>query len=277
MPFQPPMNEILHLIREAGQQVQSVYEHPEASLMVDYKADNSPLTQADRLAHQTLVEGLAKQIGSGFPILSEEGELPFYQERSKWPTYWLIDPLDGTKEFVHRTGDFTVNVALIEGNTPIWGAIYAPALQMLYWGGKGFGAFKQKGQAQPESIQVQIPFQQPVRAVRSRRHGHEKEHQQAKTEASPLNSLIFQSIGSSLKFCLVAEGQADIYARIGPTSEWDTAAGQAILEAAGGIMVDLQGQTVRYNIRESVVQPAFIALGDKALLPEALQHFDVNK
>ena len=265
---------LLDLIKQAGRAVQTVYDNPMGSQIVSHKADSSPLTEADRIAHRILVTGLREQSPVVLPVLSEEGELPPYTERSTWFSYWLIDPLDGTKEFVERTGDFTVNVALIIEGRPVWGAVYAPVFSTLYWGSKEGGAFKQIADEAPITIRVQQPFLSPVRILGSRRHGDSPEKQKG---LPPLDSICFRAVGSSLKFCLLAEGGADLYARLGPTSEWDTAAGQAVLEAAGGIVVDLKGQPVHYNRQADIVQPSFIAMGDRSLLPAAMATFNVHK
>ena len=252
-----PLAELLQPVREiaerAGEAIIDVYD---SDFAVELKDDRSPLTKADRAAHRIIVDGLAR-LPDPLPVLSEESAATEIEQRRQWARYWLVDPLDGTKEFVKRNGEFTVNIALIDGHDPVLGVVVAPALGVAYTGAVGVGAFKHSG-GTAEPIRVQRPAAEPLRVVGSRSH------------ASPALAALLDEIGphelkpmgSSLKICLVAEGQADLYPRLGPTSEWDTAAAQAVLISAGGSMMDLSGQPLTYNAKESLLNPHFLALGD---------------
>ncbi len=232
-------------------------------IAVQRKDDNSPLTLADLESQRVIVEGL-RRLTPQLPILSEESAQAPWQERRGWPELWVVDPLDGTREFIKRNGEFTINIALVLEHEPLLGIVAAPAQGVLYWGARGVGAFRIRAQGPPERIQVTAPAD-PVRVVGSR------SHVTAETSAylEKLGRYETKSIGSSLKFCLVAEGSADLYARFGPTSEWDTAAGQALLEAAGGHVTRLDGHRLRYNCRESVLNGDFVAFNDFQILPAA--------
>jgi 3'(2'), 5'-bisphosphate nucleotidase len=247
---------LVELARRAGEAILAFYRQP--GLEVAVKADASPLTQADLAAHRLLKEGLEALIPA-CPVLSEESKAIPVAERLRWGRYWLVDPLDGTKEFLRHNDEFTVNIALIEDHRPQLGLVHAPALGTTYVGGLDLGARRYTLGGASLAIAVQSPALTPIRVVGSRSHP-------SPGLADYVNGLgphTFTAIGSSLKFCLVAEGQADVYPRFGPTSEWDTAAAQAVLEGAGGAVVDLQGQALRYNRSESLLNPYFIALGDK--------------
>jgi 3'(2'), 5'-bisphosphate nucleotidase len=239
-------------VRQAGQAIMAVYNSEDFG--VEHKQDDSPLTRADRQSHESLVSALA-QIDDT-PILSEEGaEIP-WSERQSWSRYWLIDPLDGTKEFIKRNGEFTVNVALIENGRAVLGAVYAPVLDVLYYASEA-QAYKQEGSSEPQQIFVSpIPkADETWRIVGSRSHQSEDfKGFVAKFAASDIVSM-----GSSLKLCLVAEGQADLYPRLGLTSEWDTAAAQAVVEAAGGQVINWESkETLLYNAKDSLLNPYFI-------------------
>jgi 3'(2'), 5'-bisphosphate nucleotidase len=242
---------IVALAIQAGRAILEVYA---SDFAVDFKADRSPLTAADRASHDVVVEGL-RRLAPDVPILSEEGrEIP-YEERAAWPRLWLVDPLDGTKEFIKRNGEFTVNIALVEDHRTAWGVVHAPALGVTYWGGTGLGAFRQKGGEPPVAIQVAAaPKGAGLAVVRSRSHPSAE----ADAYLTGLNVAESVNIGSSLKFCLVAEGRAHLYPRFGPTMEWDTAAGQAVLEGAGGGVRELDGRRLRYN-KPSLTNPVLLA------------------
>ena len=225
---------------------------------VELKDDRSPLTEADRAAHELIVAGL-KRLEAPWPILSEESPSAELTERQSWDCYWLVDPLDGTKEFIKRNGEFTVNIALIERHVPVLGVVLAPALALEYSGARGLGAFKRERQGDASTIGVAAEAQSPVRVVGSR--SHRGDSLNAYLAALGPHELV--PMGSSLKICLVAEGVADVYPRLGPTSEWDTAAAQAILESAGGVMIDTAGQPLRYNLKQDLLNPHFLAFGDR--------------
>jgi 3'(2'), 5'-bisphosphate nucleotidase len=236
----------------AGKKIMEIYNDADFSRVVDFKADHSPLTLADKASHNIIEEELF-EISPDIPLLSEEGRSIEYDERRHWNIFWLVDPLDGTKEFIKRNGEFTVNIALIDKGYPVLGVIYAPATDKLYYGMKGQGAFKRE-KGITSKIQVNKKEDNWI-AVGSRSHSTPEEEQIL--SKYPVKTAV--SIGSSLKFCLLSEGQADIYYRHGPTMEWDTGAGQAILEAAGGKMLDNQQLTFTYN-KKSLTNGSFICL-----------------
>jgi 3'(2'), 5'-bisphosphate nucleotidase len=254
--IEPLITPVLTLARHAGALILDVYRRP---LDVMTKADASPLTIADLRSHEAIVQGLS-ELAPKYPILSEESsDIPF-TTRSSWHSFWLVDPLDGTKEFLKRNDEFTVNIALIEGHAPVFGVVYVPALDVLYWGGASMGAFRQAGQGPIEAIHVRSIAPSPLRIVGSRSHGSD-----ALTAALPrLGAHELVQLGSSLKFCAIAEGRADVYPRFGPTSEWDTAAAQAVVEGAGGAVLDDTGQVLGYNAKESILNPHFVAFGDRS-------------
>ena len=269
------LNEVASLCRQAGGLIADIYQRSEqAPIDVVIKSDHSPLTQADLLAHDCLVEGLARLLPA-VPILSEEGEIPPLAEREQWNEFWLVDPLDGTREFIHRTGDFTVNVALIRNHKPVLGVVYAPMSATLYSAinaqSSEDGAFKHHQQhIEPLKVAECLKHQQALRIVTSRRHGVDalKGLMESLSDKTPIAEQV--AVGSSLKHCLVAEGRADFYPRFGLTSQWDTAAAQAIVEAAGGFVVDRQWQPLSYQQRESVLNPEFYVLGDSVAAWRAL-------
>ncbi len=228
---------------------------------VERKSDSSPLTLADLESQRVILDGLAR-LTPDVPVLAEESAQAPWSERSAWRELWVVDPLDGTREFVKRNGEFTINIALVAQHAPILGLIYAPALDVLYWGGAGQGAFRRRG-AEPETAIRVTACEDPVRVVGSRSH----DSPQTAAYLAGLGSYTQSGVGSSLKFCLVAEGAADLYARFGPTSEWDTAAGQAVLEAAGGHVTTLAGKPLRYNCRETLLNGNFVAFNETRALP----------
>lgn len=249
------LESVAQLAKEAGEKILAIYRCGQEA-QVSLKSDRSPLTEADLAAHHAIVAGL-KQLTPELPILSEESLAVSYEERSSWQRYWLVDPLDGTKEFIERTDDFTVNIALIEDHQPILGVVYAPVLQVCYFAEQGKAAQKQIQQQPVTQIHSAKSNRDAVIVVTSRRHGLAE----LQTFLAHLGNHTIIHRGSALKFCLVAEGVADLYPRFGPTSEWDTAAGQCIVEAAGGKVADLNGQRLRYNTRESLVNPSFLVTG----------------
>ena len=245
---------VLALAKRAGAQILEVYRQP---IEVTTKADASPLTIADLRSHETIVEGLAA-LQPAFPILSEESSAVPFETRASWRTFWLVDPLDGTKEFLKRNDEFTVNIALIDDHAAALGVVYVPAKNALYWGGEGLGAFRQIGSGRVEAIRVTSPAPTRLRVVGSRSHGSD-----ALTAALPrLGAHELVQLGSSLKFCAIAEGSADVYPRFGPTSEWDTAAAQAVVEGAGGAVYDVENRRLVYNTKASLLNPYFVAFGD---------------
>jgi len=238
----------------AGKSIMEVYE---SDFEVSVKTDNSPLTLADLSAHQVIVEAL-RALTPEVPILSEESVDGVGSERRSWSLYWLVDPLDGTKEFVKRNGEFTVNIALVSEHEPILGVVHVPALAQSYYGCRGHRAFFEDSDGKTVPISVSKRAGRPVRVVGSR--SHRGASLDAFLEKVGAHELL--TMGSSLKFCLVAQGKADIYPRLGPTSEWDTAAAHAVVECAGGHVVTLDGRPLRYNTKEDLLNPHFLVYGD---------------
>jgi len=249
---------LLPIARAAGDAVMAVYSRgmPEVQL----KEDDSPVTEADLAAHRVLASRL-KPLLAECSVVSEEDAWSLVHRQSQG-RFWLVDPLDGTKEFIARNSDFTVNIALIEDSRCVLGVVYAPAVGVLYWGGVGLGAFRCIG-GQKTAIKVAASNLGGVsRVVASKSHLNEA----TRSLIERLGEVSLVQAGSSLKFCRVAEGVADIYPRLAPTSEWDTAAAQAVLEGAGGVVVDLQGTPLLYG-KPDVLNPSFIATRDLALIP----------
>lgn len=246
---------VLQLAQRAGERIMEVYA---TDFNVEHKDDKTPLTQADMAAHNTIVSGL-KQITPTLPVLSEESAHVSFEERKQWQRYWLVDPLDGTREFIKRNGEFTVNIALIEDQKPTLGVVYVPVTKVNYFASLGQGAFKTLPGESPKAIQVRNCPTDHIIVAGSRSHASPSLQQFIKGLEVEVELV---SIGSSLKSCLVAEGKADIYPRFGPTSEWDTAAAQCVVEQAGGYLTDLQMQPLGYNSKASLINPYFLVFGD---------------
>lgn len=243
----------IRLARSAGEAILEVYAR---TFAVEHKDDKSPLTEADLAAHRRIMDGLA-QLTPDIPRLSEEGaDIPF-EERRQWQRYWLIDPLDGTREFIKRNGEFTVNIALIEQGRPVLGVVHAPVLETTYSAALGAGARKQQGAADAAPIRCR-KTSTPAFVVASRSHVT-PELESLLKKLPPHEAL---NIGSSLKLCMVAEGKADFYPRLGLTSEWDTAAGHCIVEQAGGCVSTTDGKPLLYNQKESLLNPHFLVRGE---------------
>ncbi|HTR01500.1 MAG TPA: 3'(2'),5'-bisphosphate nucleotidase CysQ [Candidatus Acidoferrum sp.] len=254
------MPAVVALCRQAGAAILDIYRRDDFD--VTRKGDDSPLTAADLAAHQVLVQGL-QALTPELPVLSEESASVPWRERQQWQRYWLVDPLDGTKEFIKRNGEFTVNVALIDDGVPVLGVVHVPVLDWTYYGDRDSGAVVEKHGSTTRIHVSRLPVPtQVLRVVASRNHrGDELDGWLARVQQThPQVELV--SMGSSLKICLVAEGSADIYPRLAPTCEWDTAAAQAVLEAAGGKLVDVRGAVYRYNRKEDLLNPWFFAVGD---------------
>ncbi len=245
---------IISIAADAGRRIVEVYNQ---EFTIQHKDDKTPLTEADMAAHDAIVSGL-KQLTPEIPILSEESvEIP-YDKRKTWARYWLVDPLDGTREFIKRNGEFTVNIALIDTNVPVLGVITSPVSGLIYYGCKGQGAFKQLPGQAAKPIHTSTWDGGRIRVAGSR--SHRSDRFDAFVSCFEGHELVV--MGSSLKSCLVAEGKADVYPRFGLTSEWDTAAAQCIVEEAGGAVTDLQLQPLRYNLKDSLLNPYFLVLGD---------------
>lgn len=243
--------DVIRVADEASEKVLHIYH---SDFKVNYKEDHSPITAADLAAHDIIMRGL-RNISRDIPILSEEGAEISWEERKHWRWFWLIDPIDGTKDFTQRTGEFTVNIALIEDGEPVMGVVTAPALKEAFWGLKGEGAHKRDRTGRVHRIRVAEP-RESLRVVASKNHLNEETRKFIDT-LGPHETV---QAGSSLKFCRIAEGHADIYPRMGPTCEWDTAAAHAVLLAAGGKVQSLDGKPLKYG-KEDVLNPYFIAAG----------------
>ncbi len=249
---QDHLNPVCDIAREAGRRILDVYER---GFTVEQKEDRSPLTEADRASHEIICEKL-EQLTPDVPVLSEESAKVDYEKRAGWNRFWLVDPLDGTKEFINRNGEFTVNIALIEGHRPVLGVVYVPVTGLTYLASAGHGAFRQKGECEVEAIRVRRFAGGKPMVVASRSHAGPE------TEAflKNLGAHDVVSMGSSLKLCLVAQGTADVYPRLGPTMEWDTAAGHAVLRFAGGRVADREGADLAYG-KPGFENPHFVAKG----------------
>jgi len=268
MNYQGLLSEANNIAREAGAAILEVYGR-KGDLDITTKDNDSPLTEADLAAHRIIVDAL-RELTPALPILSEESKAVPWEERQSWQTYWLVDPLDGTKEFISRNDEFTVNIALIDNGRPVLGVVYVPVLDILYYGSLD-GAWKEE-KGQQEAIRTaSIDEDQHTEAVvASRSHKGEELEDWLERAADRFPQMELVSMGSSLKICLVAEGRADIYPRLALTSEWDTAAAQAILEAAGGILTDVDFNIYRYNQKEEILNPYFFAIGDRTFDWEAV-------
>ena len=244
---------VVALAAEAGREIMKVYA---TDFAVQQKDDTSPLTRADLASNKAIIAGL-ETMSPQLPIISEEIGLPEFAERSGWERYWLIDPLDGTKEFVKRNGEFTVNIALIEQGRAVLGVVHVPTSGVTYIGVDGEGAERRDADGTRTPIRVAGKSATPVRIVGSRSHRSDS----VGAYLQRLGETDVVAMGSSLKFCVVAEGRADIYPRFGPTSEWDTAAAQAVVEQAGGRVVQMDGNTLKYNEKEDILNPHFMVIG----------------
>ena len=238
---------ICQLARDAGDAIMQVYDGHQP-MDVTSKVDDSPVTAADIAAHHVIVRGL-QALAPDIPILSEE-DPPAWETRQSWDRFWLVDPLDGTKEFIKRNGEFTVNIALIEQGKPVLGVVYAPVLDVMYAAAEGCAWKEEGGHRQP----IQVRDARPPLVVISRSHSNDPELEEYLHQLGEHQTT---AIGSSLKFCLVAEGKAQLYPRFGPTSVWDTAAGHAVAVAAGAHVHDWKGRTLDYTPRESFLNPGF--------------------
>ena len=260
------LNAVNEIAIAAGSEILDVY-NSEQAIEVSTKQDDSPLTDADRRAHLLIVDRLSS-LTPNIPLLSEESNAIDYSLRKSWQRYWLIDPLDGTKEFINRNGEFTVNIALIENGQSVAGVVHVPVTGISYFGGIGIGAWKQNINQLDNEVQLIVSQAMQensgVRIVASRRHLGEQLDALVEKIENHFGKATLLSMGSSLKMCLLAEGSADIYPRMAPTCEWDTAAAHGILCAAGGEIVDLQFRPLRYNSKPELLNPFFIALADRA-------------
>ncbi len=246
----------LDVVRDASDRILEIYD---TDFEIQSKQDETPITSADIASHETLVAGLS-QLTPSIPVLSEESNQIPYSVRSKWSDCWLVDPLDGTREFIKQSGEFTINVALLHEHEPVLGLIYVPVSRICYYAWRNGGAFKLTGSAPtPSKIYTRPIEDDTVRVAGSRSYAVKS----LQIFLRRLDNYEYVGVGAALKACLIAEGLVDVYPRFGPTSEWDTAASQCILEEAGGQLTDLQLKPLRYNTKPSLKNPPFIAFGDE--------------
>jgi len=251
-------NSCVDIAREAGKKILEVYN---SDFNIEHKDDKSPLTDADMASHHTIIDALSR-LTPDIPVLSEESaKLPF-DERRQWTVYWLVDPLDGTREFIKRNGEFTVNISLIDNHKSVLGVIHVPVLNIDYFGYTGGGAFKSELGGNAEPISVKPLETSKLTVAGSRSHGSEQMQKYLANLSASYREVDTLSMGSSLKFCLVAEGRADLYPRLGLTSEWDTAAAQCIVEQAGGYVTKTDMSELQYNTKDSLLNPFFFVFGD---------------
>lgn len=258
------MNALVKISETAGEAILEVY-HREEGFKIESKEDDSPLTEADMRSNKVLTESLRAQFPE-IPIISEELELAPFSERQHWPVYWIIDPLDGTKEFINRSGEFTVNVALVVNHQPVFGVVTAPFLDASYVGAEGVGAFKfikgEKSEIKVRNLKARIQAEECVDVVASKRHGSDKVDVFLQKIESTIGKYDTKNIGSSLKICLLAEGAADFYPRLAPTCEWDIAAAHAVLKAAGGEIYHPNAEVFTYNDKPDILNDFFFAVAD---------------
>ncbi|WP_422403973.1 3'(2'),5'-bisphosphate nucleotidase CysQ [Pseudomonas sp. GZD-209] len=262
------MQQVVKLVQLAGEAILPFWR---AGVAVTTKADDSPVTAADLAAHRIIADGL-QALAPQIPVLSEEDcDIPL-QTRAAWQRWWLVDPLDGTKEFIAGSEEFTVNIALIEQGEVVFGVVAMPTNGRCYFGGRELGAWRAERDAEAQAIQVRNapPPDGRFTVVASRRHSSPEQEALLAGLTSAVGELELANIGSSLKFCLLAEGAADCYPRLAPTSQWDTAAAQGVLEGAGGEVIGLDGQAFQYPPRESLLNPFFLALPKAADWRQAL-------
>ena len=252
--------ELLNIAIDAGKEILNIYND---EIIVNSKEDKSPITQADINSNDLIVNRL-KKLESNIPILTEESVVE-WKNRKDWIKYWLIDPLDGTKEFINRNGEFTVNISLIENNYPIFGIIYSPVKSLLYYALKNYGCYKLKTNSNLSTlknfnkINIHKEKNLTTKVIGSRSHSSKEFLNWVEKKFTNFELI---TIGSSLKFCILAEGKADIYPRFGPTSEWDIAAGHIILEEAGGKLKTIDNKDILYNTKDDILNPHFIAYGN---------------
>lgn len=247
------INDIIAIAQKAGDAIMEIYGE---KIEVEYKEDQSPLTKADKKANNIITMGLSN-LSIKLPILSEEGEEIPYEERKEWEYFWMVDPLDGTKEFIKKNGEFTVNIALIYKDTPILGVVYAPALNEMYWAVQGKGAFKD-GKKLP--LYINEHPENLLRVVASKSHLNSETEDYINNLAKTTEAIECVSKGSSLKLCMIAEGVADIYPRLAPTMEWDTAAADAIVRESGKMCIQFHNKTPIFYNKENLLNPWFIVI-----------------
>lgn len=261
-PLDPALiDRLIDIVRRAGDAILDVYN---SDFAVEHKSDESPLTQADLAAHHIIAAGLAA-LDPAIPLLSEESQPPDYAVRQHWQRYWLVDPLDGTKEFVSRNGEFTVNIALIEGHRPRLGVVGVPVQGLVYTGDVARGVARRIGPEGAQELRGRpMSDDRSLVVVASRSHGGERLEAYLDALRTVYPGVDRTPVGSSLKLCILAEGRADLYPRLGPTSEWDIAAAHAVLQAAGGAVWAAGGGPLEYNRKSELLNPEFFAAADGA-------------
>jgi len=247
---------VIRIAKDAGDAILEVYNK---DFEVEHKADNSPLTEADQKSNDIIIEGL-KSAYPDIPLISEESKEIPYDERKGWEYFWLIDPLDGTKEFVKKNGEFTVNIALIQGNHPVLGVVYVPVQEVTYYGSEGNGSYKIEANGETSQIQNTYHYsdKQRISIVASRSHLSDAVIEFVEQQKELGKQVELLSAGSSLKLCLVAEGKADVYPRLGPTMEWDTAAAHAVVNEAGRNVLQYESNLPLIYNKENLLNPWFI-------------------
>jgi len=245
----------IEVARLAGQKIIEIYH---TKFEIIEKADHSPVTEADLIANQIIIDGLA-ELAPSIPIVSEESDPVPFSTRASWRQYWLIDPLDGTKEFIKHNDEFTVNISLIKNHTPVLGVVHIPTQDICYFATQGGGAYKKTGDNPPVKIKTNKTDHQNIIVMIG---NHVTDSRTLDAFRHEIGIHQFKRVGSSLKTCLIADGKADVYPRFGPTSEWDTAAAQCIIEEAGGKLTDMMLRPLRYNTKNSFLNPYFISFGN---------------
>ncbi len=254
------LDSMIAAAKAAGEEVLRIYL--DDNFEVEIKSDNSPLTIADKEAHRIICERLKSDFPT-LPILSEESENLSFKERKYWTSFFLVDPLDGTKEFIKRNGEFTINIALIHGTEPVAGVVYVPVNRKLYYGDtRSCSSFLEFEGNKKRLATRNLSKEVPITIVASRRHGQKKLEAFLKTADELFPNVNVINMGSSIKLCLLAEGRADFYPRLAPTCEWDTAASHAIVRASGGDVLDLNLESLRYNTKDDHLNPSFVVVGD---------------
>lgn len=251
------LKSLIAIVEGAADIIMDIYA---TDFSVKHKSDHSPVTQADLASSEHIVREL-EALTPSYPVVSEENEWPSFEERKHWQQHWLVDPLDGTHGFVKRSGEFVINIALVEQTRPVVGVVYSPVERSCYFAREGSGAFRRDTNGNVERIFTAAYISGPVRVVtsRSRRNSRTRDFIQA------LGNVEVERLGSALKSCRVAEGRAHVYPGFSRTSEWDTAAAQCIVEQAGGRIIDTSGQPLRYNATRGMENPSFLAVGDSRL------------
>ncbi|HEX6592546.1 MAG TPA: 3'(2'),5'-bisphosphate nucleotidase CysQ [Moraxellaceae bacterium] len=251
---------VLALAQQAGEDIMAIYRD-ESRWNVQHKEDDSPLTAADLAANRRIVPGL-QELTPDIPVISEECDESHFVDRLSWPRCWLVDPLDGTKEFIARNDEFSINIALVENHEAVLGIVYSPVTGIAYMAARGAGAFREEDGVSTRLRASAFPAS-AFRVVASRRHRGARDLAFCEIVSRELGSVELALAGSAFKICAVAEGLADAYPRFGPTMEWDTAAGQVVVEEAGGALVDEQGRPFRYNQRNTLRNGSFLVVGDR--------------